>query len=333
MYSVLLVSNQILIRTALKKTIERNKNFYIKDEVNTPKEAIDLINKENINIVFSEFMMPSMNGKDFIDVVKKENKDIKVFLVTFPSDLFSREYKNIDLNQVILRPITYEKVEEKLKLYEKDYKNFNEINLVLEMQKEVNMNDFFAVYEYLTKYIDKYDFKNKEVENKVQIKNSLKSIANRIINLNNITDEAKKIEKEIPITNAIVSDSRLCKNWMFKILEYYFKRKSTINYPILENVLLYIDENIDKNISLSDVVKECNISQGYLSRLFKSEYNMTVVNFIHFKKINLAKEYIVLENQSISDVAFNLGYNEYGYFSKVFKKYEQETVEQFRKAR
>ncbi|WP_454206159.1 helix-turn-helix domain-containing protein [Peptoniphilus sp. Marseille-Q6390] len=80
-------------------------------------------------------------------------------------------------------------------------------------------------------------------------------------------------------------------------------------------------------------MKECNISQGYLSRLFKNEYNLTVVNYIHLKKINLAKEYILLENSSVLDIAFNLGYNEYGYFSKVFKKYEKMTVEQFRKAR
>jgi len=131
----------------------------------------------------------------------------------------------------------------------------------------------------------------------------------------------------------MVRDERLCNIWVFKIVDYYFKKKSITKYPILKDICDYIDNNLDKNISLKDVVKECNISQGYLSRLFKNEYNLTVVNYIHLKKINLAKEYILLENSSVLDIAFNLGYNEYGYFSKVFKKYEKMTVEQFRKAR
>ena len=112
----------------------------------------------------------------------------------------------------------------------------------------------------------------------------------------------------------MVKDKRLCNIWMFKIVDYYFKKKSITKYPILKDICDYIDNNLDKNISLKDVVKECNISQGYLSRLFKNEYNLTVVNYIHLKKINLAN-------------------NEYGYFSKIFKKYESMTVEQFRKAR
>ena len=47
--------------------------------------------------------------------------------------------------------------------------------------------------------------------------------------------------------------------------------------------LFYISENLEKNISLKDVVDICAISQGYLSRLFKFEYNLTVLEYIHLK--------------------------------------------------
>lgn len=337
MYNVLLVSNQNLIRTAIKKTIEKNGKFNVIAEADTPREALNVIERDDVNVVFSDYIMPNMSGLDFTNKVERENEEIKVFLLAFPTELFSRENGSINLNHIILKPITYDKVNEKLKIFEKsfdkNYENNYGSEFILEMQRNVNLDDFLESYEYFAEYANKFNFKEKNSEYKEQIKLEFRSIAEKIIDLNNFAEDTKILDTKLEINNLIISDIKLCQNWIFKVVEYYFKRKSIMKYPILKDILIYIDDNIDKNISLSDVVKKCNISQGYLSRLFKSEYNMTVVNFIHLKKVNLAKEFIILENQSVSDVAFNLGYNESGYFSKIFKKYEKITVEQFRKTR
>jgi len=49
------------------------------------------------------------------------------------------------------------------------------------------------------------------------------------------------------------------------------------------------------------------------------------------RKMYMAKSYFCFTNLSITDVAFKLGYNESSYFSKVFKKYENITVYQYKK--
>lgn len=333
MYSVLLVSNQFLARSALRKIIEKNEKFSIFAETHSPKEAIELVKNNNIDLVFSDFLLPGISGVDFINKVEEANKDTKIFLLTFPHNLVFEENANFNLSQIILKPLTFEKVNEKLIRYDNISHSSFQKDFILEMEKSVNMNDFIEVYEYLIKQIDEFDFENKDVEVRNQIKNKLINYGNRIISLNSLVEETEVIDRDFPLKDVMVKDKRLCNIWMFKIVDYYFKKKSITKYPILKDICDYIDNNLDKNISLKDVVKECNISQGYLSRLFKNEYNLTVVNYIHLKKINLAKEYIILENRSVLDTAFNLGYNEYGYFSKIFKKYESMTVEQFRKAR
>ncbi|MBU5669767.1 response regulator [Peptoniphilus sp. MSJ-1] len=337
MYNVLLVSNQNLIRTAIKKTIEKNSKFNVVAEADTPKEAFSVIDRGDVNIVFSDYIMPNMSGLDFINKIEKEYNDIKVFLLAFPTELFSRENRSINLNHIILKPITYDKVNEKLKIFEKSLGKNNESDygseFILEMQKSINLDNFLEVYKYFADYVERFNFKDKNLEYKNHLNLELRGIAEKIIYLNNFIEDVKILDTKLELNNLIISDIKLCQNWIFKVVEYYFKRKSITKYPILKDVLSYIDNNIDKNISLSDVVKGCNISQGYLSRLFKSEYSMTVVNFIHLKKVNFAKELILVKNQSVSDVAFNLGYNESGYFSKIFKKYEKVTVEQFRKTR
>lgn len=333
MYSVLLVSNQFLTRSTLKKIIEKNEKFSIFEETHSPKEAIELVKNNNIDLVFSDFLLPGISGVDFINKAEEANKDTKVFLLTSPHDLVFEENANVNLSQIILKPLTFEKVNEKLIRYDNKSHSSSQKDFISEMEKSINMNDFLEIYEYLTEQISKFDFENKDVEVRNQIKDKLINYGNRIINLNSLVEETEVIDRDFPLKDVMVRDERLCNIWVFKIVDYYFKKKSITKYPILKDICDYIDNNLDKNISLKDVVKECNISQGYLSRLFKNEYNLTVVNYIHLKKINLAKEYILLENSSVLDIAFNLGYNEYGYFSKVFKKYEKMTVEQFRKAR
>lgn len=333
MYSVLLVSNQFLTRSTLKKIIEKNEKFSIFEETHSPKEAIELVKNNNIDLVFSDFLLPGISGVDFINKAEEANKDTKVFLLTSPHDLVFEENANVNLSQIILKPLTFEKVNEKLIRYDNKSHSSSQKDFISEMEKSINMNDFLEIYEYLTEQISKFDFENKDVEVRNQIKDKLINYGNRIINLNSLVEETEVIDRDFPLKDVMVRDERLCNIWVFKIVDYYFKKKSITKYPILKDICDYIDNNLDKNISLKDVVKECNISQGYLSRLFKNEYNLTVVNYIHLKKINLAKEYILLENSSVLDIAFNLGYNECGYFSKVFKKYEKMTVEQFRKAR
>lgn len=50
------------------------------------------------------------------------------------------------------------------------------------------------------------------------------------------------------------------------------------------------------------------------------------------RKIYLAKGYFYFTEESVSEIAFKLGYNESGYFSKVFKKYEHITVKDYRQS-
>ena len=48
------------------------------------------------------------------------------------------------------------------------------------------------------------------------------------------------------------------------------------------------------------------------------------------RKLHLAKGYFYFTEDSIAEVAFRLGYNESSYFSKVFKKFENMTVKQYK---
>jgi YesN/AraC family two-component response regulator len=83
----------------------------------------------------------------------------------------------------------------------------------------------------------------------------------------------------------------------------------------------YILNNLNKKITLDDLSEELHLSKEYISRTFKKETGKTVINYINEQKMFLAKELITNHNMSLASIATQLGYDDYNYFSRIFKKY------------
>ena len=118
--------------------------------------------------------------------------------------------------------------------------------------------------------------------------------------------------------------------WIFKTVDFLFMEMYKGKQDILYTILCYIHNHIQEDISLKDIVIACNVSQGYVSRIFKNKLNMTIMQYIHKKKINLAKEYLLGTEKSGTNIANILGYSDISYFCKIFKKYEHRTISEYR---
>lgn len=118
--------------------------------------------------------------------------------------------------------------------------------------------------------------------------------------------------------------------WIFKTVDFLFMEMYKGKQDILYTILCYIHDHIQEDISLKDIVVACNVSQGYVSRIFKQKLNTTIMQYIHKKKINLAKEYILGTEKSGAHIANILGYSDVSYFCKIFKKHEHRTISQYR---
>ena len=82
--------------------------------------------------------------------------------------------------------------------------------------------------------------------------------------------------------------------WLFRVMDYIFQKNSANRYPLLQNVFLYIESNIKSEISLNKIITNCSISQGYLSRIFREQFQVSVTEYLHMKKLHLAKGYFYL---------------------------------------
>lgn len=85
--------------------------------------------------------------------------------------------------------------------------------------------------------------------------------------------------------------------------------------------LRFIDAHILEKISLSSVSEHLNISKEYLSTLFKSKTGKTVTVCIQERKMQLAKEKIKYTDTPLGRIAVELGFENYNYFSRIFRRY------------
>ena len=94
-----------------------------------------------------------------------------------------------------------------------------------------------------------------------------------------------------------------------------------LSNPIILNALNYISERRNESPSLEKMAQHCNVSTGHLSRLFTKEAGESYSSFTSRLKIEWAKAILETTDKSIYEISEELGFNDSGYFIKIFKKY------------
>ncbi len=130
---------------------------------------------------------------------------------------------------------------------------------------------------------------------------------------------SSKIKSEDKIKNYYESlDDIYIYNEVLNIKHYELIENKT-NY--VSNILSYIEDNYRYRISLTDMSKKYDLSTVYLNSKFKEETNYTFNDFLNRYRILKAIEFLKNGDLKIYEIAELVGFHDYKYFSKVFKKY------------
>jgi YesN/AraC family two-component response regulator len=89
---------------------------------------------------------------------------------------------------------------------------------------------------------------------------------------------------------------------------------------VVKPVMEYINENYFEDISLNSLSKLFLVDGSYLSKLFKRGTGDNLMLYIAKKRIEKAIELIKQGNVSLTDISSLVGYNDYTYFNRVFRK-------------
>lgn len=148
-----------------------------------------------------------------------------------------------------------------------------------------------------------------------------------------IMDCFHKIQYELqhPVdkhSKALIVDSiKMFLDYCTRFYDRQFITRDNVNKDVLirfEYLLEdYFSKGMAEKIGLPTVqycADELHLSANYLSDLLRKETGSTALRYIHDKVVDIAKTLIVTTNKTISEIAYQLGFQYPQHFTRLFKK-------------
>ena len=99
---------------------------------------------------------------------------------------------------------------------------------------------------------------------------------------------------------------------------------------IVRNALEYMEANYDRHLTLADVAEKIYVSQWHLSKLLNKYQKKSFSEILNQIRVSHAKELLRDPSLRIGDIAEQVGFLDMAHFSRVFKKCEGISANEYR---
>lgn len=341
MFDVLFVDDDISLRyIILKMKIWNYSDFRIKKQAKNGQEALELLESYDFDLVITDIRMPIIDGLELLESIRERNIDVFVVLASTYSE-FEYAKRGLQLGAIdyVIKPIREENLREVLMrtetlLIDKKEKELAQNKFVISQEKiDKWCNEIINLRTYEEKLLKEFYFElqNSDIKNENMYPEIMQEILSRIWEkmcelftwLKNVIDIKVYLKTEI-LQNQFLETIKV----LIYISEKYifYKQDNFIN-----KVCSIIASNICNNNVLEIISQELELSKDYISKLFKSKMEVTLIEYCTFIKIEYAKNILYNSNKKIYEISYFLGYSTVDYFTKLFKKYTGETPTTYRK--
>ena len=93
----------------------------------------------------------------------------------------------------------------------------------------------------------------------------------------------------------------------------------TVFPDLVKNVMQYVDTHYMENISVASISKCHNVSSSHLNHIFKYYTGTTLWNYVISRRMLTAHK-MILEQKSITEICYAVGFRNYSHFIKTFTK-------------
>ncbi len=101
--------------------------------------------------------------------------------------------------------------------------------------------------------------------------------------------------------------------------------------PNITLMLNYIESHYPENVTVEAIAEAACLSPGYAGRIFKDQLGLSMMDYVLKVRIEKSKKLLENPHYQIQAIAEKVGYEDAGYFTKVFRKFEGITPTQYRK--
>ena len=104
-----------------------------------------------------------------------------------------------------------------------------------------------------------------------------------------------------------------------------------VDNQLMQEIATYIYQNYDKKLTLVEMSEKFNISRSYLSKKFKVITGFGFKEYVVNVRIKNACRLLLETNKSITDIAFECGFNDSNYFGDAFRHVKGVSPNKYRK--
>ncbi|GAB3525082.1 helix-turn-helix domain-containing protein [Photobacterium alginatilyticum] len=186
----------------------------------------------------------------------------------------------------------------------------------------------------LARKIDQYTFFDYAVHEALYLTEQEQQTLNQIVNLirhelNGDTDEHSQ--------QVLVSYIELMLNYCARYYERQLTTRSVQNLDIISRIETLLKDYYQNNDLIESgqptiqyLASRCYLSPNYLSSLLSKETGRSAKDHINDFLVEKAKHLLLSSNDSVSSIAYSLGFNYPHYFARVFKQKTGKTPQEYR---
>lgn len=127
-----------------------------------------------------------------------------------------------------------------------------------------------------------------------------------------------------------VIDMMRCENYLLgRVFEY--EEEVQKSQTIIEKINDYIHEHYKENIGRNEIGTQFFLVPEYLAKMYKKKTGQNLKDYINGYRLQQAKRLLNNQDMKVSDVASEVGFDNFSYFSTLFKKEYDMTPNEYRK--
>jgi len=110
------------------------------------------------------------------------------------------------------------------------------------------------------------------------------------------------------------------------------KRKvSSDAQRLVRQAMAFLHEHYSKPITRRDIAEHVGLAEDHLTHCFRQELGIAPIAYLNRYRVNQAKQRLKEGQQSVTEIAYDVGFSDSGYFSRVFRRETGMTPEAYRR--
>lgn len=330
MVKILLINSGGLYRKVFEKLTIDVGGCQLCGSANSYESAQKIMDTDRPQIVFTEVCVEGESGIEISERILSDYPETCIYILSNTCNVSLLHHAmRAGILDYLFKPISREKLEDIVRKYRKASWSEERFKTGEKLCQKVLAHDYAGAYleaEILAREIFKKGVPDSRRELLEGIRSDLFSM---VIGMD--SRQKNYYAGKYPVRGLTLQNETLILCYLMDLVSEVFRQICVLKYSKMSVVFDYIEKNMRGDISLSTLARAGGISGGYLSKIFRKYYQVSIVDYMHLRKIHMAKYYMASSEMNISDISFLLGYSEAGYFCKVFKKYENITPSSYYK--